>query len=142
FFTDHDVEILTKLVAQGKDFLEGISRLAEKVKGSFSLVVLTEDGVYAARDPFARKPLIIGENDGKYAVASESRALDYTGLNANIRDLEAGEIVLINKDGFSTVKRLESKKKAHCIFEWGYTASIDSVINQNYPFSFYDFINC
>ena len=128
FFTDHDVEILTKLVAQGKDFLEGISRLAEKVKGSFSLVVLTEDGVYAARDPFARKPLIIGENDGKYAVASESRALDYTGLNANIRDLEAGEIVLINKDGFSTVKRLESKKKAHCIFEWGYTASIDSVM--------------
>jgi len=128
FFTNHDVEILTKLVAQGKDFLQGISRLAEKVKGSFSLVVLTEDGVYAARDPFARKPLIIGENDGKYAVASESRALDYTGLNANIRDLEAGEIVLINKDGFNTVKRLESKKRAHCIFEWGYIASIDSVM--------------
>ena len=111
FFTDHDVEILTKLVAQGKDFLEGISRLVEKVKGSFSLVVLTEDGIYAVRDPFARKPLIIGENDGKYAVASESRALNYTGLNANIRDLEAGEIVLINKDGFNTVKRLESKKR-------------------------------
>lgn len=128
FFTDHDVEILTKLVAQGKDFLEGISRLAEKVKGSFSLVVLTEDGVYAVRDPFARKPLIIGENDGEYAVASESRALNYTGLNANIRDLEAGEIILINKDGFNTVKILESKKRAHCIFEWGYIASIDSVI--------------
>lgn len=130
FFTDHHVEILTKLIAQGKDFVDGISRLAEKVKGSFSLVVLTKDGIYAARDPYALKPLIIGENDGEYAIASESRALDYTGLNANMRDLEAGEVILINKDGFNTVKRLESKRRAHCIFEWGYIASIDSVMER------------
>lgn len=130
FFTDHDVEILTKLVAQGKDFVDGISRLTEKVKGSFSLALLTEDGIYAVRDPYAFKPLIIGEIDGKYAVASESRALDYTGVNTNVRDLEAGEIILINKDGFNTVKRLESRRKAHCIFEWGYIASIDSVIEE------------
>jgi len=129
FLTDHDVEVLTKLIAQGKDFVDGISRLTSQIKGSISLVLLTEDGIYAVRDPYAFKPFIIGENNGKYAVASESRALNYTKLNTNVRDLEAGEIVLINEKGLNTVKKLENKRKAHCIFEWGYIASIDSVID-------------
>jgi amidophosphoribosyltransferase len=128
FSSDTDIELIAKLVGEGKDIPDGIERMSGQIKGSFSLVLLTQDGIYAARDPYAFKPLILGKSEDAYAVASESCSLSSLGMTI-IRDLEAGEILFIGKDGLKTVKKLPSERKAHCAFEWAYFARLDSVID-------------
>jgi amidophosphoribosyltransferase len=105
--------------------------LAEKVKGSYSLVVLAQDGVYAARDVYGFRPLILGEGSGNYLVSSESRAIQNIGVY-RLRDVRPGEIVFITEKGFETKRQLKSPRRAHCAFEWAYTASMDSKIDGLY----------
>lgn len=128
FNSETDIELIGKLISYEKDFLNGIIKLSEKVKGSYSLVMLTKNGIYAARDPRGFKPLILGRNSHQFAVASESRPFDITGLEI-YRDVEPGEVVLINGDGIKTVARIKNGNPAFCAFEWAYTASVDSVID-------------
>jgi amidophosphoribosyltransferase len=90
-------------------------------------VILTRDGIYATRDIYGFRPLILGQGQGKYAVSSESRALQNLDLTV-VRDVRPGEIVLINSQGFTTLGQLNSPRRAYCAFEWAYTASIDSVM--------------
>lgn len=128
FLSDTDIELMAKLIGEGEDIPDGIERMSKQVKGSFSLVILTQDGIYAARDPYAFKPLILGKGEDAYAVASESCSLSFLGMKL-IRDIEPGEVLFIGKEGPKTVKRLASKGKAHCAFEWAYIARLDSVID-------------
>jgi amidophosphoribosyltransferase len=128
FLTNYDVEILAKLVGEGTDIESGIERMAEKVIGAYSLVILKKDEIYAVRDPYAVKPLILGENEYGWTVSSESCALNFLGFRI-LRDVEAGEIVHISKDGVKSVGKMKSDRKAHCAFEWGYFARYDSVID-------------
>ncbi len=128
FSSETDIELLGKLISYEKDFLNGIEQLGKKVQGAYSLVLLTRNGIYAARDPHAFKPLILGIGKNQYAVASESRPFDLLGLEI-YRDVEPGEIILINKDGFKTLGRTENARPAFCAFEWAYIASIDSIID-------------
>lgn len=128
FWLDSQVELLSKLVTQGKDFIEGIELITKKIEGSYSLLILTPKGIFAARDKFGFKPLILGEKEGEFAVASESRALQNMDMKTT-RDVNPGEIVFIDESGFKTLKTLESKRTAFCAFEWAYTASVDSVID-------------
>ncbi|RLB28259.1 MAG: amidophosphoribosyltransferase [Deltaproteobacteria bacterium] len=131
FYHGLDIEIISKLIMQEKNVVTGISMLAEKIKGSYSLVVLTQDGIYASRDIYGFRPLMLGEGSGTYLVSSESRAVQNLGFN-RLRDVRPGEIVFISKKGFETRQQLKSPRRAHCAFEWAYTASMDSKIDGLY----------
>ncbi len=131
FYHGLDIEIISKLIMQEKNVVTGISMLAEKIKGSYSLVVLTQDGIYAARDIYGFRPLMLGERSGNYLISSESRAVQNMGIN-RFRDVRPGEIVYISKKGFETKKQLKSPRRAHCAFEWAYAASMDSKIDGLY----------
>jgi amidophosphoribosyltransferase len=131
FYKSYDIETISKIIIEEPDVVNGIKALAGKVKGAYSLVVLTKDGVYTARDKYGFRPLILGMDSERYVVSSESRAIQNLGME-NVRDVRPGEIVLINEKGFQTVGQVESARSAHCAFEWAYTASIDSVIDGVY----------
>ena len=128
FWRAYNIEIISKIVLGKKDLVAGIATLADKIKGAYSLLILSRDGIYAARDVYGFRPLIFGQGRGKYAVCSESRALQNLDMEV-VRDVEPGEIILINEHGFHSVKQLPSPRQAHCAFEWAYTASIDSCID-------------
>ena len=128
FWRGYNIEIISKIILEKKDLVAGIAALAEKIKGAYALVLLSRDGVYAARDVYGFRPLILGQGRGKYAVCSESRALQNLDLEV-VRDVEPGEIILMNGHGFHTLRQLPSPRQAHCAFEWAYTASIDSCID-------------
>ncbi len=128
FEFDSQLEILLKIIAKGKDFVDGIEIIDKEVIGSFCLLVLTKDGIYAVRDKFGFKPLILGKKENTFCVASESRALQNMEIDI-VRDVKPGEIIFIDKNGFKTIKTIQSKRSAFCSFEWAYTASVDSVID-------------
>jgi len=128
FSTETDTEILGRILSQGKTILDGFQQIYRLVKGSFSLVVLTPRGVYAARDIHGFKPLILGRSGRKLAVSSESRPFDLLGLKI-VRDVRPGEIVLLNGDGIKSIWQAAEVRPAFCAFEWGYIASVDSVID-------------
>jgi amidophosphoribosyltransferase len=131
FYKSYDIETISKVIIEEPDIVSGITRLADKVRGAYSLVVLTKEGIYAARDIYGFRPLMLGKDAERYAVSSESRAIQNLGME-NFRDIRPGEIVLINENGFHTMGQVPSPQKAHCAFEWAYTASIDSIIDGVY----------
>ena len=131
FYKSYDIEIISKIILEESDIVKGISMLSKKVRGAYSLVVLNKEGIYATRDICGFRPLILGMDWERYAVSSESRAIQNLDMNV-YRDVGAGEIVLINEKGFHSVAQIESPRTAHCAFEWAYTASIDSVIDGVY----------
>ncbi len=128
FFTHTQIELLAKLVVQGRDFVEGLEFLAKKVRGSYTVVILTKQGIFVARDPFGFKPLVLGKRKNDYAVSSESRPFDLLSFSL-LRDVKPGEILLINQNGITPKSTVNQRRSAHCAFEWGYIASMDSVID-------------
>lgn len=107
---------------------EAVCTTARKLKGGFALLVLSPRKLVAVRDPFGLKPLCLGKKDDAYIVTSESCAIDAVG-GEFIRDIEPGEVITISDAGVLTTTRLESKCKAHCIFEYIYFARLDSKID-------------
>ena len=99
------------------------------LKGSYSLVIMTENKLYAVRDPYGNRPLCLGKigEDG-YVVASESCALDAIGATF-LRDVEPGEILTIDENGLHSTKLFNHEKNALCIFEFIYIARPDSNID-------------
>ena len=128
FYKSYNVELLSKIIIEAGDIVSGIAAISKKIKGAYSLIVLAREGVYAARDIYGFRPLILGKDIERHAVSSESRALQNLEMEV-VRDVHPGEIVLINRSGFHTLKQLKSPRRAHCAFEWAYTASIDSTID-------------
>ncbi len=128
FYQAYNIEVISKIIMEEPDVVAGISALAKKATGAYALVVLTDHGIYAARDVYGFRPLILGQGKGKFVVSSESRAIENLEMET-VRDVLPGEIVLINDKGFQTMAQLDSPRKAHCAFEWAYTASLDSVID-------------
>jgi len=120
---------ISKLRKEGKDWVEAFEILNEKLNGSFSLIMLTNEGeLIVARDERGFRPLCLGwkEDNSSYVVVSESCALDT--IKAKIlRDVEPGEIIKIDKNGLEKYKFSE-KKHAHCPFEYTYFAHPTSVI--------------
>ena len=131
FSTTSYIELILKLIGEEKDVVEGISKMSEKIAGSFSLLLLNSEGIYVARDPYGFRPLILGTGKGEFIAASESRAIESLDMEIE-RDVKPGEIILINQQGFHTLKELHSPRVAHCGFEWAYVASIDSKIDGVY----------
>ena len=96
-------ELIALLITQCEDFVDGIQNVYRKVKGSCSMLILTEDGIIAARDFLGRTPIVIGRKEGAYAVSSETSSfpnLDYKV----VRDLGPGEIVRLHNDGFEVMQ--------------------------------------
>lgn len=114
----NQTELVALLINQGKTFREGIENVFRKVKGSCSMLLLTPDGLIAARDRLGRTPIIIGKKDGAMAATSESSAfpnLDYLTL----RDLGPGEIVRLHADGIEVLREPEKEMQV-CSFLWVY----------------------
>ncbi|MFZ5640336.1 MAG: amidophosphoribosyltransferase [Bacillota bacterium] len=133
FQTTNDSEVIVNLIAkysQGK-IEDAIIKCMADIKGSYSLVVMTENKLIGVRDPYGVRPLCIGKMGDAYILASESCALDTIGAEL-VRDVEPGEIVVINSEGLRSVNKMAAKRQATCIFEFIYFARPDSVIDGYY----------
>ncbi len=97
------------------------------VEGAYSLTMLTNQGIFAARDPLGLRPLCLGEIDGGYVIASESCALQTVGARF-MREVEPGEVLRIDQHGVSSTITRRSGKRALCIFEHVYFARPDTVL--------------
>ncbi len=125
-------EAVLHMIAQ-KSHMEPVDAIVDALKrleGSYAIAVLIEEALVAARDPYGFKPLVLGENDGAYYVASESCALDIVGAKL-LRDVEPGEIVIINSRGMKSLRIRQERpaRRMHCSFEYVYTARPDSRID-------------
>ena len=121
----NNAELIAAIVSTGNDFVEGIKIAQEKVDGSVTMLIITEDGMYAARDKWGRTPLIIGKKDGAYCAASESFAFINIGYDYE-RELGPGEIAFLTPDEEKTLVPPHEEMKI-CTFLWsyfGYTTSI------------------
>ena len=126
----NSVELVAKLITRGKTLPEGIEAVYDKIRGSASILLLQKDGICAGRDRFGRTPLVIGEKNGEYAVATET--CSFLNLGFRIKKyLDPGEIVFIGKSGL--VEKFSGKKTNQiCSFLWIYTG---------YPASSYEGIS-
>ena len=131
FHTTIDSEQIVGLIAShGQDDMEqAMLKAMIDLKGSYSLVIMTENKLYAVRDPYGNRPLCLGKigEDG-YVVASEPCALDAIGATF-LRDVEPGEILTIDENGLHSTKLFNHEKNALCIFEFIYIARPDSNID-------------
>jgi amidophosphoribosyltransferase len=128
FATTTDSEIIANLVMSSteRNPVDRIRYAMRRLQGAYSLVILTKDKLIGVRDPMGVRPLCLGTIDGGWVIASESCALGHVGATF-IREIEPGEIVVINKSGVRSFTE-ESPRKALCIFEYIYFARPDSVI--------------
>ncbi|MCP4634493.1 MAG: amidophosphoribosyltransferase [candidate division Zixibacteria bacterium] len=129
FRTMTDTEVFIHLLAKCKktDLPERLATALKHVKGAYSLGLITKDMLIAARDPHGFRPLCLGKLDGGFVIASESCALDIMKAEY-IRDIEPGEILIIDKNGPRTASKMAVKQHAHCIFEFVYFSRPDSMI--------------
>ena len=132
FQTTIDSEVIAYLIARERlnvPTVEGaVLNAMKKIKGAYSLIVMSPRKLIGARDPFGFKPLCIGKRDNAYFLSSETCALDTVGAEF-VRDVEPGEVVTITKDGIKSDKSLCQKNTARCIFEYIYFARPDSHID-------------
>lgn len=125
-----DSEIIVNLIARyGQSTIEeALMKCMIDIKGSYSLVVMTEKKIIGVRDPFGNRPLCLGQLGENYIIASESCALDALGAKF-VRDVEPGEIVTVDEKGVTSRRFLTPSKSANCIFEYIYFARPDSNID-------------
>jgi amidophosphoribosyltransferase len=123
-------EIVATLICNAGSYEEGIQSAQEEIKGSCSMLLLTEDGIYAARDKLGRTPITIGKKDGAFAASSETCAFPNVGFEID-KYLGPGEVVLITADGHEQRKK-PGEKMQICAFLWVY---------YGFPASSYEGIN-
>jgi amidophosphoribosyltransferase len=128
FGTTADSEVIVHLLARSREgsLEERLIDALSRVKGAFSLVMLTQDALIAVRDPYGFRPLTLGRLDGAWVVASETCALDLIGASFE-RDLQAGEVVVIRRGRLRSLRPFTRPAAEHfCIFEHIYFARPDS----------------
>lgn len=131
--SDSDInpsELIAIIIGQANSFKEGIDLVQSKIKGSCSMLILTDHAIYAARDRFGRTPVIIAKNDKGYVCASESSSFDNLGYT-HVKDLGPGEVIQLSADGIREVTPPRNRKQV-CSFLWVY---------YGYPSSCYEGIN-
>lgn len=126
----NQTELIALLIIQGKSFVDGIENVYRRIKGSCSMLLLTEDGIIAARDKLGRTPIVIGRKEGAYAVTSESSSFSNLGYTVD-RYLGPGEVVRLQADGVEQL-RAPSDQMQICSFLWVY---------YGFPTSCYEGIN-
>lgn len=130
FSTSTDSETIACLLAAapGKNLVDRIRYVMGRLQGAYSLVIMTKDKLIGVRDPMGVRPLCLGSLDGGWALASESCALDHLGAEC-LREVEPGEVILIDSAGIESFDVSDGGRKGLCIFEYIYFARPDSVIN-------------
>lgn len=135
FQTSVDTEIIITLIARSRanTIEEKIAEAMRELSGAFSVLVMTDEKLFAVRDSFGYRPLCIGQmEDGAYVVSSESCAFEAVGAEF-VRDVLPGEVIVIDNDTTQFTSyffKKVAKKLAHCVFEYIYFARVDSVIDQ------------
>ena len=111
-------ELISLLIIQGKDFVDGIENVYRSIKGSCSMLLLTEDGIIVARDQWGRTPIIIGKKEGAYAMTSESSSLPNLDFEIE-RYVGPGEILRVRLEGIEQMRRPNEEMQI-CSFLWVY----------------------
>ena len=127
FQTTVDSEIILHLLARPTGRKNVLSAL-RLIEGAFSFVLMGEQEIIGVRDPFGFRPLVLGKLDDAFILASETCALDLVHADY-IREIEPGEVVIINDDGIRSEWPFKEERKAFCVFEYVYFARPDSLIN-------------
>lgn len=124
-------DLIGALIAQKDNFIDGIRYAQDKIDGTMSLIILTEDCIIASRDKFGRLPIIIGQRWDGFCVSMESFAFQKLGYKTH-RELQAGEIVRITSDSCETISEGDPSKMKICTFLWTY---------YGYPTAVYEGVN-
>ena len=130
FYTTSDTETIVQLIAKSKraKTIDKIVDAIFQIQGGYALVMLTQTSLVGVRDPFGIRPLVIGKLKNSYVLASETCALDIIGAKF-IREVENGEIVLIENNELKSIKPFPAKKVRPCVFEYIYFARPDSMLD-------------
>ncbi len=131
FQTTTDSEVIAALLSRSRikysNIEEALVEVMEEIKGAYSLLIMTPHKIIAARDPLGMRPLVMGEKDGSIIFSSESCAFDSLGIKF-VRDIDPGEIVVVNRNGIKSIQTQEYRASAMCSFEYIYFARPDSVM--------------
>jgi amidophosphoribosyltransferase len=129
FQTTSDTETVLHLAARSKapDVVDSLVDALRQMRGAYSMVCLVPGRLIAVRDPFGWRPLSLGRVDGAWVVASETCAFDLLEAE-HVRDLERGEMVVIDVGGVHSFKPFPPERRAHCFFEFVYFARPDSLL--------------
>jgi amidophosphoribosyltransferase len=135
FQSTSDSEVIIHLIAQSqaKDMMGRLIEALLRVKGAFSLVILTDQGLIGARDPYGLRPLSLGRVKDAWVLASETCAFDLIDAEF-IRDIEPGELVLINEKGIVSYKPFPKTEPAFCVFEYVYFSRPDSRVYDHHVY--------
>ncbi len=129
FRTTSDTETIVQLIAKSKriKFIDKLIEALFQIQGGYSLILMTNKKLVGVRDPFGIRPLVIGKLKDSFIFASETCALDIVGATF-VRDVENGEIVVIEKNELKSIKPFPKQKSRPCVFEYIYFARPDSLI--------------
>lgn len=130
FYSTSDTETIVHLISKSKR-LKTIDKIIDaifQIQGGYALVMLTQEALIGVKDPFGIRPLIIGRLKDSYVLASETCALDIIGAKF-VREVENGEIVMIENNQLQSIKPFPPQKVRPCVFEYIYFARPDSFIN-------------
>jgi amidophosphoribosyltransferase len=129
FSSTSDTEVVLHRIARSRagDVVEAIAEALKNDEGAFSMLFVTPDKLIAVRDPRGFRPLCMGELEGATVFASETCAFDLIGAKY-VRDVEPGEIVVVEADGVRSLKPFATKPISHCIFEHVYFSRPDSLV--------------
>ncbi|HZD59634.1 MAG TPA: amidophosphoribosyltransferase [Anaerolineae bacterium] len=127
FRSTSDSEVIASLIASNaaKGIEDSIKEAMKHIKGAYSVLILTEKQLFAMRDPYGIRPLVIGKLGNHFVIASESCALDIVGADY-IRDVSPGELVIIDENGLRSEEAIKPEKLSLCIFEFIYFARPDT----------------
>ncbi len=137
FRTTSDTETIVQLIAKSKrdKFIDKLIDALFQIQGGYSLVLMTNKKLVGVRDPFGIRPLVLGKLKNSYIFASETCALDIVGATF-IREIENGEIVVIENEKIKSIKPFPKQKPRPCIFEYIYFARPDSLINNKCAYEY------
>ena len=135
FETTTDTEVIASLIesSEKENIEDAIKDAISRIKGSYSLVILTKDKVFGIRDPYGFRPLVLGNIDDSFIIASETCALDIIDASF-IREIDPGEIVVLDKNGMRSQMILPVERVSMCVFELIYFARPDSYIHNKNMF--------
>ncbi len=130
FRTTSDTETIVQLIAKSKrdKFVDKLIDALFQIQGGYSLILMTNKKMIGVRDPFGIRPLVIGKLKKTYIIASETCALDIVGASL-VREVENGEIVVVENDEIKSIKPFPKQKARPCVFEYIYFARPDSLID-------------
>ena len=129
FYTTSDTETIVQLIAKSKrpKKIDKVIDAIFQIQGGYALVMLTQNSLIGVRDPYGIRPLVIGKLGNSYVLASETCAFDIIGAKF-LREVENGEIVLIENNELKSIKPFPTKKVRPCVFEYIYFSRPDSLI--------------